>query len=136
MPVIAGCRVPYSCRVDMNSSAPYAALALCPQTGELLPELKKRLADSNKNLTTQALTVLGRIAKAMGRAIDRNAKPLLAPAVKNITDQKQTVRPLHSGRLKGYFQLVPNLIPAGTHNLTVIPAAAVASRAPSRCAPR
>eukprot|EP00198_Chlamydomonas_reinhardtii_P006227 XP_001695563.1 microtubule associated protein [Chlamydomonas reinhardtii] len=63
-----------------------------PQTGELLPELKKRLADSNKNLTTQALTVLGRIAKAMGRAIDRNAKPLLAPAVKNITDQKQTVR--------------------------------------------
>ncbi|KAG2440105.1 hypothetical protein HXX76_004219 [Chlamydomonas incerta] len=63
-----------------------------PQTGDLLPELKKRLADSNKNLTTQALTVLGRIARAMGRAIDRNAKPLLAPAVKNITDQKQTVR--------------------------------------------
>ncbi|KAG2491479.1 hypothetical protein HYH03_010264 [Edaphochlamys debaryana] len=63
-----------------------------PQTGELLPELKKRMTDSNKNLTTQALTVLGRIAKAMGKSIDRNAKPLLAPAVKNITDQKQTVR--------------------------------------------
>ncbi|PNH12606.1 Protein MOR1 [Tetrabaena socialis] len=63
-----------------------------PQTGDLLPELKKRLTDSNKNLTTQALTVLGRIAKAMGRAIDRQGRQLLAPAVKNITDQKQTVR--------------------------------------------
>ncbi|GLC42611.1 hypothetical protein PLESTB_001118900 [Pleodorina starrii] len=63
-----------------------------PQTGDLLPELKKRMADSNKNLTTQALTVLGRVAKAMGRAIDRQGRPLLAPAVKNITDQKQTVR--------------------------------------------
>ncbi|GIL58886.1 hypothetical protein Vafri_13702 [Volvox africanus] len=63
-----------------------------PQTGDLLPELKKRMADSNKNLTTQALTVLGRIAKAMGRAIDRQGRPLLAPAIKNITDQKQTVR--------------------------------------------
>ncbi len=62
-----------------------------PQTGDLLPELKKRLADSNKNLTTQALCVLGRIARAMGKAIDRNGRPLLAPAVKNITDQKQTV---------------------------------------------
>ncbi|GIL97467.1 hypothetical protein Vretimale_3111 [Volvox reticuliferus] len=63
-----------------------------PQTGDLLPELKKRMADSNKNLTTQALTVLGRIAKAMGRAIDRQGRPLLTPAIKNITDQKQTVR--------------------------------------------
>lgn len=27
----------------------------------------------------------------MGKAIDRNGRPLLAPAVKNITDQKQTV---------------------------------------------
>ncbi|EFJ44246.1 microtubule organizing protein mora [Volvox carteri f. nagariensis] len=63
-----------------------------PQTGDLLPELKKRMADSNKNLTTQALTVLGRIAKAMGKAIDRQGRPLLTPAIKNITDQKQTVR--------------------------------------------
>lgn len=61
------------------------------QTGELLPELKKRLADSNKNLTTQALMLLARIAKAMGRAIDRQGRPLLVPAIKNITDQKQTV---------------------------------------------
>jgi cytoskeleton-associated protein 5 len=62
------------------------------QTGELLPELKKRLADSNKNLVVQALGLLARLARAMGRAIDRQGRPLLGPAVKNITDQKQTVR--------------------------------------------
>lgn len=46
----------------------------------------------------QAVCLLGKLAKAMGRPIERSAKPLLGPALRNITDQKVTVR---RGRARG-----------------------------------
>lgn len=62
------------------------------------------MADSNKNLVTQALSLTGRLAKAVGRPIDRLARTLLGPALKNMSDKKATVRvprafrlPLHPG---------------------------------------
>jgi cytoskeleton-associated protein 5 len=54
--------------------------------------LKARMADSNKNLISQALILLGKLAKAMGKPIERQARMLLTPALKNISDNKNTVR--------------------------------------------
>lgn len=56
-----------------------------------MPALKGRLSDSNKNLIAQALSVLGKLASAMGRAIAREARPVLAPAVRCICDSKANV---------------------------------------------
>lgn len=62
-----------------------------PQVGDLFSALKGRMADSNKNLTAQALILLGKVAKAMGKPIDRTARPLLGPALKNLSDNKANV---------------------------------------------
>lgn len=56
-----------------------------------MPALKGRLSDSNKNLVAQTLSLLGKLAKAMGRAIAREARPVLGPAVRCICDSKHTV---------------------------------------------
>ncbi|GAX77872.1 hypothetical protein CEUSTIGMA_g5314.t1 [Chlamydomonas eustigma] len=60
--------------------------------GDLVSALKPRLADSNKNLTAQALQLLAKLAGAMGKPIDKAARSLLEPALKNISDQKAQVR--------------------------------------------
>lgn len=56
-----------------------------------MPALKSRLIDSNKNLIAAALQLLGKLAKAMGRAIAREARPVLSPAVRCICDSKANV---------------------------------------------
>lgn len=75
-----------------------------------MPALKQRLADSNKNLAAAAVSLLGRLAKSLGgRPADRLCRPLLAPALKNLCDQKATVSPhlhacmhAHGGRARTY----------------------------------
>ncbi|GFH15735.1 protein MOR1, partial [Haematococcus lacustris] len=59
-----------------------------PQVGDLIAGLKPRMTDSNKNLGVQALGLLASLAKAMGKPIDRAARALLAPALKNLSDNK------------------------------------------------
>ena len=61
------------------------------QLGDLPSAFKPRMSDSNKNLTVQALGLLAKLARAMGKAIDRAARQLLDPALKNISDQKAQV---------------------------------------------
>lgn len=62
------------------------------QVGDLLSSLKQRMSDSNKNLVCQALQLAAKVARAMGRPIDRMGRPMLAPALRNISDQKAQVR--------------------------------------------
>jgi hypothetical protein len=50
--------------------------------------LKLRMVDTNRNLTVLALQLVGKLAKAMGRAIDRQGRPVLTPAIKNMSDPK------------------------------------------------
>lgn len=50
------------------------------------------MADTNKNLVVKALQLLGKLAKAMGKPIDRQARSLLGPALKNLSDNKPNVR--------------------------------------------
>jgi cytoskeleton-associated protein 5 len=61
------------------------------QVGDLMPALKQRMTDSNKNLVIQALQLLGKLAKAMGRPIAREARGVLGPAIKCLTDPKPMV---------------------------------------------
>eukprot|EP00775_Hariotina_reticulata_P007310 gene7310-7523_t len=63
-----------------------------PSVGDLMPALKGRLTDSNKNLIAQTLSLIGKLAKAMGRAIAREARPVLGPALRCICDSKPNVR--------------------------------------------
>jgi cytoskeleton-associated protein 5 len=62
------------------------------QVGELVQCLKLRMNDSNKNLVCQALGLVAKLARAMGKPLERQARPLLAPAIKNLSDQKAQVR--------------------------------------------
>lgn len=62
------------------------------QTGELIHSLKPRMADANRNLTVQALQLVGKLARAMGKAIAREARPILSTSVKNLSDPKTQVR--------------------------------------------
>lgn len=61
------------------------------QVGDLMPALKARFQDANRNTGAQALMLLATLAKAMGKPIARQARPLLAPAVKCICDSKHQV---------------------------------------------
>jgi hypothetical protein len=56
-----------------------------------MPALKGRFQDANRNLGAQALQLLASLAKAMGRPIAREARPVLGPAVKCICDSKNVV---------------------------------------------
>jgi cytoskeleton-associated protein 5 len=61
------------------------------QVGDLMPALKGRFNDSNKNLIALALSLLAKLAKAMGRAIVREARPVLGPALRCLCDSKPFV---------------------------------------------
>jgi hypothetical protein len=72
------------------------------QVGDLMPALKGRFTDTNKNLAAQALTVLAALARAMGRPIAREARPILSPAIKCICDSKSYVRVCTTAVLQGH----------------------------------
>lgn len=56
-----------------------------------MPALKGRFQDANRNLGAQALLLMASLAKAMGRPVAREARPVLGPAVKCICDSKNVV---------------------------------------------
>ena len=60
--------------------------------GELWAALKARLKDSNKNLATQVLVLLGKIADAVGPAVDKYSKHVMPNMLALISDNKKTVR--------------------------------------------
>jgi cytoskeleton-associated protein 5 len=60
--------------------------------GELWAGLKARLKDSNKNLATQTLALLVKIAEAVGPAVERYSKTILPGVLALISDNKKTVR--------------------------------------------
>ena len=61
------------------------------QVGDLMTGLKQRMTDSNKNLVIQALQLVGKLAKAMGRPIAREARGVLGPSLRCLTDPKPMV---------------------------------------------
>lgn len=79
------------CEIDVCNFA-CGCQTLHIQVGELFSGLKARMADSNKNLVVQALSLVGKLAKAMGKGINRSGSIVLAPALKNLSDNKHNVR--------------------------------------------
>ncbi|KAJ3202313.1 Microtubule-associated protein, microtubule dynamics during spindle orientation, partial [Dinochytrium kinnereticum] len=63
-----------------------------PNLGELLPALKARLTDSNKNLAMLAVEICGTIAVAMGKPFERHAKIMFSPMAGLLADQKNHIR--------------------------------------------
>ena len=65
-----------------------------PNTGDLLPSLAKRFADSNRNLAATALITVGKVAEAMGPAIGerRNGHGVVGDVAKQFADSKANVR--------------------------------------------
>lgn len=61
------------------------------QVGDLMSALKPRFQDANRNLGAQTLLLVASLAKAMGRPIAREARPILGPAIKCICDSKTQV---------------------------------------------
>jgi hypothetical protein len=60
--------------------------------GEMWAALKARLKDSNKNLATQVLALLGKIADAIGPSVDKYSKHVMPNMLALISDNKKTVR--------------------------------------------
>ncbi|KAI9015620.1 armadillo-type protein, partial [Hyaloraphidium curvatum] len=63
-----------------------------PNLGDLVPALKERFSDSNKNLVIQTLDLVGNLALATGKPFDRTAKILAPPMCSCLTDNKPQVR--------------------------------------------
>ncbi|KAL3133794.1 hypothetical protein ABBQ32_008271 [Trebouxia sp. C0010 RCD-2024] len=78
-----------------------------PTVGDLMPALKGRMSDTNRNLTAKTLLLLGELAKAMGPAFEGVGRPLLSTAVGNISDSKSQVRTAIVGMLDAWISAVP-----------------------------
>lgn len=63
-----------------------------PTTGELMSTLKGITKDSNRNLAATGIKLMGKIATAMGKSIERQGRPVLTPALLCISDTKTLVR--------------------------------------------
>ncbi|KAL2324840.1 hypothetical protein Fmac_023898 [Flemingia macrophylla] len=61
-------------------------------TGELFGALRGRLADSNKNIVMATLTTIGNVAAAMGQAVEKSSKGILADVLKCLGDNKKHMR--------------------------------------------
>lgn len=59
---------------------------------ELIPALKARLSDSNKNLAMSAVEIAGNLALAVGKPFEKHAKVLIGPMTSLLADQKAHVR--------------------------------------------
>lgn len=60
--------------------------------GDLMPALRARLADTNKNLVTLTLSLLETLSMAMGPPVERFTRIIFPDALKNLNDNKKNVR--------------------------------------------
>ena len=67
--------------VDMNKR-------IDANPGEILNVVKARLADSNKNLVVSALGIMGGIATAMGKPIEKQYKFILPSVLKGTKNEE------------------------------------------------
>ncbi|XP_017577552.1 cytoskeleton-associated protein 5-A-like isoform X1 [Pygocentrus nattereri] len=78
--------------LDEVAAALSEAKFIKPSIGELPVVLKARLADSNKILVQQTLSILQQMATGMGPAIKQHVKGLGFPILTVLADSKNTVR--------------------------------------------
>ena len=76
------------------------------RSGDLLPALKPRLADSNKNLAVQAVEICGLLAAAMGSSFEKYIRIVLPGVISNLNDNKTNVRAAGLKSLDVFTQVV------------------------------
>lgn len=74
-----------------------------PTIGDLMPALKARLSDSNKNLVAQTVDICGNLAKSMGRPFDKYVKYILSHVIACLADNKTHVRATTINALENIF---------------------------------
>jgi cytoskeleton-associated protein 5 len=74
-----------------------------PNVGELVPALKARLSDANKNLAMNAVEIVGNIAVAVGKPFDRHARQILSSMATLLGDQKVHIRTAAYTALENVF---------------------------------
>ncbi|TPX69294.1 hypothetical protein SpCBS45565_g02541 [Spizellomyces sp. 'palustris'] len=81
---------------------------------ELIPALKARLSDSNKNLAMNAVELTGNLALAVGKPFERHVKLVISPMTSLLADQKAHVRGAALAALDNVFLAVglDSLIPS------------------------
>lgn len=76
---------------DIEAILSEAGNRIQANTGELMSALKGITKDSNGNLVATGIRLMGKIATAMGKAIDRQGRPMLSPCLMCISDTKTLV---------------------------------------------
>ncbi|KAJ3300457.1 Microtubule-associated protein, microtubule dynamics during spindle orientation [Borealophlyctis nickersoniae] len=81
---------------------------------ELMPALKARLSDTNKNLAIVAVELCGTLATAMGKPFDKHVRVVIGPMTSLLGDQKAHVRGAAIASLDNVFAAVglDTLIPS------------------------
>ena len=81
-----------------------AGFRIAPNTGDLMPALGKRFADSNRNLAANALAMAGKAAAAIGPAVAerRHGHGLAAEMTRQMGDSKPSVRAAAAGALDAW----------------------------------
>lgn len=69
---------------------------------ELLPGLKARLADTNRNLAVSALEILGVLATSIGKPFDKSSRFISASVIGCLSDNKVSVRGAAIGCLDAF----------------------------------
>ncbi|XP_062117543.1 protein MOR1-like [Humulus lupulus] len=75
-------------------------------TAELFGALRGRLGDSNKNLVMATLTCIGNVACAMGPAVEKASKGILADVLKCLGDNKKHMRECTLNTLDSWLSAV------------------------------
>ncbi|XP_030501209.2 protein MOR1 [Cannabis sativa] len=75
-------------------------------TAELFGALRGRLGDSNKNLVMATLTCIGNVAVAMGPAVEKASKGILADVLKCLGDNKKHMRECTLNTLDSWLSAV------------------------------
>lgn len=73
------------------------------------------MGDSNKNLVIQNLQLVGKLACAMGKPINRECRGVVGPAVKCLTDNKPVVRSVTMVPMLVYKTLPADMMLLNSH---------------------
>ncbi|CAG9467392.1 unnamed protein product [Pedinophyceae sp. YPF-701] len=77
---------------EVLSDAGNRVIVAADAGGELMAALKHRMSDANKMLAAMALALLGQLAGAVGKPVDKWSRLVLPEAVANVADKKKAVR--------------------------------------------
>ena len=95
-------RASWAGRSQRSAAAPRAGGSLGSATGDLLPALKPRFGDTNRNLAAHAVQTCARLVHAMGPPFAHAGRILVVPILSNAGDAKPVVRDAVTAFISAY----------------------------------